>query len=38
MDQLGQASRVLGMIASGAVDSQGAAGAQLGSVTRELTS
>ena len=38
VDQLAQALRVLGMITSGAVDSQGGAGAQLGSVTRELTS
>ena len=36
VDQLAQALRVLGMITSGAVDSQGGAGAQLGSVTREL--
>ena len=38
VDQLAQALRVLGMITSGAVDSQGGAGAQLGSVTHELMS
>ena len=38
VDQLAQALRVLGMITSGAVDLQRGAGAQLGSVTRELMS